>query len=34
MPFSTPDVAEIRNSAVTATMMSTATVFDFGTSKR
>ena len=34
MPFSTPDVAETRNSAVTAMMMMTATVLDLGTSKR
>ena len=34
MPLSTPDVAETRNSAVTTTMMITATVLDLGTSKR
>ncbi len=34
MPFSTPEVAETRNSDVTTTMMMTATTSDFGTSKR
>ena len=33
MPFSTPDVAESRKSAVTTTMMTTAIALDLGTSK-
>ena len=34
MPCSTPVVAETQNSAVTTTMMLTATVLDFSTSVR
>jgi hypothetical protein len=34
MPVSTPEVAETRNSAVTTTMITTATLLDLGTSNR